>query len=85
MDCKTAIRDMILVPETVSRDSSPEASNRSLVGMCDDLISIDNNGKDGWAVNIMLDKGLTWNEKSYKGTTSTEAILRALCHQEGIE
>lgn len=85
--CVSSVPDCaIRIPLTID-DSSPEAQARSLWGMCRDIICLNNNGEDNFEVCILLDdgRGEIWNERSHKGATPTEALLRALCAQEGVE
>jgi hypothetical protein len=72
--------DMVFIPQIID-DSSPEASKRSLWGMLDwieySLGFTENNG------NIEIIK--LHGERFDTGLLPpTEAILKALCHQEGV-
>jgi hypothetical protein len=70
------------IPRTID-DNSPEARERSLWGMCDGIIAIEDSCRlKCWQVRIDTDQG---SIISGKGATPTEAILKVLCHQEGIE
>ena len=74
-------RELLRLPLPIDT-RNPE---RGLTGMIKDMISIDNNGKHGWSVNIMLDSGKTWQEREFKGDTPTLALLKALAWQEGVK
>lgn len=69
----------IITPLTID-DSSPEAQNRSLLGMMSGLISIENKGK-GRGYYVWIESGEVMQH--FDGATATEAILRALRAQEG--
>jgi hypothetical protein len=71
---------MIIIPLTID-DSSPEAQKRSLWGMVNwSLWSMQ--VYDTGDVFIRLRNSLNY---SFDCKTLTEAILRALCSQEGME
>jgi len=76
------IKECIRIPRTID-DSSPEASRRSLIEMCNNFISL-TKGSLGWVCTVYDETGVD-REYLYQGATSTECILKALLHQEGIE
>lgn len=72
---------LLIFPRTID-DSSPEAQKRSLWGMVDWNrwnIAVDGTNSITYIVNIIGKGG------DIEGATPTEAILRALCAQEGVE
>jgi hypothetical protein len=78
--------NLIRIPLTID-DSSPEASKRSLWGMLEGRpksLSSDVYGEAYTRTNTVGIKHLNSYEE-YVGSTPEEAILKALCHQEGVE
>jgi len=73
--------DLLFLPRTID-DSSPEAQKRSLLGMMSGLVSVENKGK-GRGYYVWVESGEVMQH--FDGATSTEAILRALVAQEGVE
>lgn len=66
----------IWLPRTID-DSSPEAQKRSLWGMAVVVDCYYHNEEKEWRAYLLSDK-------SGRGATPTEAILKALCQQEGV-
>ena len=71
----------LCIPRTID-DSSPEAYNRSLMGMLDGYASISRGTSTEWTIGVWMDGKET--ELLFNGASLTEAVLRALCSQEGI-
>lgn len=70
----------VALPRTID-DSSEDAQRRSLMGMLKGSFQFHNCIKAA-EFKLYINK---WHKEAYKGATPTEAILRALCAQEGIE
>jgi hypothetical protein len=76
-------KDTIIVPHTID-DSSPKAQARSLLGMLEVPPTISFNGFTGKYICSLYDKQ-PMLIGDFDGATVTEAILKALCVQEGVE
>jgi hypothetical protein len=75
--------DYIRIPLTID-DSSPEASRRSLLGMIEGFVNLHYNPYlKQWVIELY--DGFVLKKYSTNADTPTEAILKALCHQEGVE
>jgi len=77
---------VVWLPRTID-DSSPEASKRSLWGMVDWELFTQEMADGEGNINIYENPyiHLDGQDAPIGSGTPTEAILRALCHQEGIE
>ena len=87
-DEKDTICDQcIILPHTID-DSSEEARKRSLVGMLTYQWALSNPcpaaGVDSYGLLLFDDQGKE-EIAYYEGATPTEAIMKALCAQEGVE
>jgi hypothetical protein len=76
----------VFTPRTID-DSSPEASKRSLVEMCNGLVTIGKAlFKDKYFATVRVEENGEYKEfVAFHGASRTEAILKALIAQEGIE
>jgi hypothetical protein len=80
--CESRIR----LPKTID-DSSPEAQKRSLIEMLERGTTVTKllHGAFTWGRSICIVEKSGEEPQRFDGATPTEAILRALCYQEGVE
>lgn len=71
----------IIIPRTID-DSSEEARKRSLWGMVDGILGCKKGIVDD---RYCCSTSFKRTKSFYYANTPTEAILKALCHQEGVE
>jgi len=62
----------------------PENMKRGLLGMVRNIKQIDKDVFDNWWCHIVPNPGFSDGYRRFQGATPSEAILKALCAQEGV-